>query len=304
MNKKRKIWGLIAVVLLLGTAIVVAQKDTQKVSEEEEKIIMPIPQKPVFDLNDNQIKELTEKGIIKYYSDGTREINLYDALKEIKKAQQYSTTNDGNILAGEYRHAYMVTRHWLWGDQYKYRGHTVYVKIPSNVNLNSQTSFNLYNTHMGLSSGKYFEVGVGWFNSWGLTGLHLYTYDSYSGTLSNKPIPSGLSRDIYLKLDTWEGSPNRGYMYAFDTYSRTSISKTINIDGLNHRVDETQEQHSCSQTWTSTSVAKHYKNIIKKNNGQWTDWNSGIPTKFIAESPLKEIHGTENNKYYIKTWCQ
>ena len=86
-------------------------------------------------------------------------INLYEAFKEIKGNQSLTISDiEAEIKSGEYRHAYMRT---VWPQTYNYRGHKVYVKIPANVNLNPQTSFNLYNTHMVLPSGKFFESGVG-----------------------------------------------------------------------------------------------------------------------------------------------
>lgn len=301
-------------VLLIGMVLTVGAVSAQENIKESgigEEIAVSNPEinmslKPVFDLTVEQVTELTEKGIIKYYPDGTRVVNLYGALKEIK-GNQSLTINDieAEIKSGEYRHAFMKTWHWLWGDQYKYRGHKVYVKIPANVNLNPQTSFNLYNTHMVIPSGKFFESGVGWFNSWGLTGLHIYTYDSYTGDMYSKAIPSGTSRDIFLRvLSIYQYGQNRGYMWAEDPQSGQILNTFAIIDGLDHKVDETQEQHSSLQVWTSTPQAKHHDNIIKNQNDQWVNWDSTISTGFWAESPMKETHGIESNTYYITTWCQ
>jgi hypothetical protein len=303
---KQGVVGILVVVLFTGMIIgtTLAQVSAQEVQRAEIKEKVTIPQKPVFDLTDEQIKKLTKKGIIKYYPDGTRVINLYKALKELNNQ---TSTSDVSIQAGVYRHAYMVTR-WLWFDQYNYRGHKVYVKIPAEVSLNPETSFNLYNTHMSLPNGDFYEVGVGWFNSWGLRGLHLYAYDGRYGTMYSKPIPSGASRDIYLKVEAWYDSfyeTNRGHLYGYDPYSGKAISVLLwDLAGLDHRIDETQEQHSSSQVWTDTPQAKHHDNLLKNQNGQWVDWNSAISTVFGADSPMNEIHGTENNRYYITTWCQ
>lgn len=297
-------------VLLIGMVLAVGAVNAQENIKESgigEEIAVSNPEinmslKPVFDLTAEQATVLTEKGIIKYYPDGTRVINLYEALKEIKGNQSLTISDrEAEIKSGEYRHAYMRT---VWPQTYNYRGHKVYVKIPANVNLNPQTSFNLYNTHMVLPSGKFFESGVGWFNSWGLTGLHIYTYDNYTCDMYSKAIPSGTSRDIFLRvLSIYQYGQNRGYMWAEDPQSGQILNTFTIIDGLDHKVDETQEQHSSSQVWTSTPQAKHHDNIIKNQNNQWVNWNSAIPTFFWANSPMKQTHGTENSRYYITTWC-
>lgn len=313
MKKNLKQKGIaVFLMLLIGMALVVgvvsAQENIKESGTGEEVAVanseITIPLKPVFDLTDEQVADLTEKGIIKYYPDGTRVINLYEALKEIKGNQSLTTADiEAEIKSGEYRHAFMKTS-WLGIDQYKYRGHRGYVRIPANVNLNPQTSFNLYNTHMVLPSGKFIESGVGWFNSWGLSGLHIYVYDSYTGELHSEPIPSGTSRDIYLELTAVNAGTYIGRMYVRDPLSGHALNWQRTIDSLDHKVDETQEQHSSAQVWTSTSQAKHHDNTIKKQDDQWVNWNSAISTVFWAESPMEETHGTENNMYYITTWCQ
>lgn len=122
MKKNLKQKGIaVFLMLLIGMALVVgvvsAQENIKESGTGEEVAVanseITIPLKPVFDLTDEQVADLTEKGIIKYYPDGTRVINLYEALKEIKGNQSLTTADiEAEIKSGEYRHAFMKTS-WL-----------------------------------------------------------------------------------------------------------------------------------------------------------------------------------------------
>jgi len=231
MKKSLKQKGIaVFLVLLIGMVLVVGAVNAhENIKEpgigEEIAVSNPeinIPLKPVFDLTAEQVTELTEKGIIKDYPDGTRVINLYEALKEIKGNQSLTIDDiEAEIKSGE----------WHPSDQYRYRGHKYYVKIPANVNLNPQTSFNVYSTHLirpDENPKKFLEVGVGWFNEgvWGLKkGLYLFAYDSVNNMmLCTKRIPEGVSRDIFLRAHVRYDGQYVGYLYASDPYSSTTIN--------------------------------------------------------------------------------
>ncbi|HIH97061.1 MAG TPA: hypothetical protein HA348_06250 [Thermoplasmata archaeon] len=322
MKKSLKQKGIaVFLVLLVGMVLAVgtvnAQENIKESGTGEEIAVsnseINMPLKPVFDLTAEQVTELTEKGIIKDYPDGTRGINLYEALKEIKGNQSLTTSDiKAEIKAGEYRHALMRT--WHPSDQYRYRGHKYYVKIPANVNLNPATSFNIYSTHLVRSNeDDFLEVGVGWFQGskersvWGTGGgLNLFAYNSRDGYLCFRSIPSGVSRDIFLRVHVRYDGQYVGYLYASDPYSGNTINWPVHgWYGLDHRITESQEQHSSSQVWTSTPQAKRHDHIIKNRNDQWVDWNMPWPTtQFWVESPLKQTNGKENNRWYTKSWCE
>ena len=211
-------------VLLIGMLAVGAVSAEEKIEEpgigEEIAVSNPeitIPLKPVFYLTAEQVTELAEKGIIKDYPNGTRVINLYEALKEIEETQSLTISDiKAEIKAENYSHALMRT--WHPSDQYRYRGHKYYVKIPADVNLDPNTSFNIYSTHLVRPSHDFLEVGVGWCQEgvWGLKkGLYLFAYDNVSHMLTTEQIPSGVSRDIFLRVNVvYQYGQYIGYLYA------------------------------------------------------------------------------------------
>ena len=263
--------------------------------------------------------DLIKRGLIIEVKDEKGEVERGQIkVPEIKKLVQqgvYSVDGKGKLRFGPsptgkaaiqrssyYIRGYMVTRGWF-GDQYEYRGHQAYVKIPANVDLEYYTEFNVYNHHLLLNQSEpnYVESGVGWFRYGEEVQLWIYTYDDYEHGYRWEVIPDGVSRDIYLEIYVTSGY--QAEMYARDTYTGDSIITWVGVPALDHRVDQCQEQCSDYAQWTETITTKHRDNKLKNEDYEWIDWNSSSPTRFLEDSPMHETDGTLNNRYWLETWC-
>jgi hypothetical protein len=197
-----------------------------------------------------------------------------------------------------YKYAAMQTKKWNSWDEYKYRGHTVYVDIPSNIVLSSGTIHNIYTNHLALSDGQWIESGVGWVN-WASSPI-LFTYTSYTGNWTWLSIPSGTPRTIFLRLEVQPSGQSE--MYASDSYYGYQVDTFQQVTSLNFRVDQCQEQCSTG-VWTQTPMVLQHDNMLKNTNNQWVNWNNAINTNWFADSPMHQNYGIQNDKKWIDTWC-
>jgi hypothetical protein len=194
---------------------------------------------------------------------------------------------------GTYKYYQMVT------NDYIYRGFSVNVAIPAEVDLNEKTVQNLYNTHLMTGSGHWVEAGVGWV-SWA-NGPIIYVYESYHAKWTYEKIPDGEEREIYLRLEI--NADMTATMYAFDPLSGKSVSKTQEVEQLNHRVDQTQEQFSSYNAWTKTDVADYSDSKIKTAEGEWINWDDAVDSYWKNDVPLYGTHRIRYSTAWLQTWC-
>lgn len=239
-----------------------------------------------------EIKKLVEAGV--YYIDETNRLRIGSQTD----GQEAAATAKNALV---YKYAEMVTRRLEIWDDFKYRGHRCYVHIPADIDLEPGTKQNLYCTHMGTSDAYYFvECGVGWGpNS---SNPFIYTYDTYTYHLPYKYITSGVSRDIYLKIDI-DSEDYTAKMYVRDPYTGKTVTTYQEVIALNHRADQCQEQASYTDTWTETPKVKQFDNRLKNKSDKWVKWNDSIATDWDHNAPLYESHGITNDMKWIKTWC-
>jgi len=193
-----------------------------------------------------------------------------------------------------------------------YRTLEVTVNVPSEGQyLCPESRFNIYTTHFtNAINDDYFEVGVGahdehYFDGKG--GFYLFTLAYQNGTYgwTWKSIPAGHSRDVFLKLRTYQsGSDNYVWMYAKDYYSGETLGLIFgNIVTLDWRADTCQEQTSEDNSiWTGTETA-YFREI--KLVDMWGDnyyWNDNVPSQAVLCAPLKWDYGTDNS-HWFKPWC-
>lgn len=234
--------------------------------------------------------------IEKLINAGTYSIDETNTLVQGSQSPEQKSATSASL---SYKYALMVTRLWGIIDQFSYRGHSAYVTIPANITLSPDTVHNLYTNHMGLPNGSFIESGVGWV-SWASSPI-IYTYSSYTGAWSYIPITSGISRDIYLQLFV-NPTTYLAYMYVVDMYTLSFVMTTQTVSGLNHRVDQCQEECS-SGTWTATPQVLQYNNQLVNTSNQWVNWNNSIPTAWTSNSPLHQNYGIQNDMKWINTWC-